>query len=71
MANCAFGRGRHFACDSVATTTLAKSTGEVVQLCEFHHNILIKFVKELADGELGEDWESEASHWLVKNKIPS
>jgi hypothetical protein len=66
MANCNWRDG---ACDQAATTTLTKNSGEVVQLCEAHRNLMIKIAKVYATNQ--EDGEIEANHWLVKNKIPS
>lgn len=69
MANCNWGNGE---CDVPATTTLVKSSGEVVQLCEEHRNRLIAVFKRIADGELfkNEEAETKANHWFVLNKIP-
>jgi hypothetical protein len=66
MANCKFtvsdgiGEERKFTCTEVATTTLKKHDGEIVQLCEAHAAMLIRLAKDC-----------EADHWLVINKIPS
>jgi len=73
MGKCDYGFGE--LCDAVSKTTLKKSNGAVVQLCEQHYELLIKIAKRIADGEGGlsnlDDPEVRASHWLVKNKIPS
>jgi len=72
MSKCAFNYDD--GCDAVATTTLTKNNGEVVQLCERHHDYLIHLFMRIAGGDRiveYEDAESAASHWLVKNKIPS
>jgi hypothetical protein len=62
MADCKFvvGEEQKLTCKRVATTTLTKHDGEVVQLCEFHAAFLIQLAKDC-----------EADHWLVMNKIPS
>ena len=61
-------------CEAVATTTLKKNSGELVQLCEHHRDLLIKLFKKVADGSLkthrGDTGEAEANHWFVLNKIP-
>ena len=73
MGKCNFDFGK--GCDAISTTTLKKNNGAVVQLCEQHYEYLIKMAKRIADGEGGlsdlNDPEAKASHWLVKNKIPS
>ena len=73
MGKCDYGFG--VLCDAISTTTLKKSDGAVVQLCEQHYDLLIKVAKRIADGEEGlsnlENPEARASHWLVKNRIPS
>ena len=72
MAKCAFNYGD--SCDAIATTTLMKNDGRIEQLCERHHDFLIKLFKRVAAGEQiteREDADMEANHWLVKNKIRS
>jgi len=72
MSKCEFNYDE--GCDSVATTTLTKNNGEVVQLCEEHSEFIINLAKRIADGEVDmglDDPEASANHWLVKNKIPS
>ena len=61
-------------CENPATTTLMKSSGEVVQLCEFHRELLVNLAKGIAAGEVDADFDdagAQADHWLVKNRIPS
>jgi hypothetical protein len=64
---------QHGTCDGVATTTLMKNDGEVVQLCEFHRLVMIAAFRALASKEFEQDEEvvAAATHWLVLNKIPS
>jgi len=71
MSKCNWNFGN---CDAVAATTLMKNSGEIVQLCEEHHDFMVKLLKSVAAGERyseREDAEDLANHWLVKNKIPS
>ena len=74
MSKCGFELKRSQECDAVATTTLIKNNGQVVQLCEEHRDYIINIAQKIADGELDvhfDEAETKVSHWLVKNKIPS
>ena len=71
MAECNYSNG---GCNRVATTTLMKFNGEIVQLCEEHRNELIAQAKHIVTKKLKTRsgfTEIEANHWLVINKIPS
>ena len=71
MAKCCFGFDL---CNRIATTTLKRGNGEIVQLCEEHSQFMIDFAKGVASGEIDfdlDDPQATANHWLVKNKIPS
>lgn len=72
MANCNYNMG--YECDRLATTTLTKNNGEVVQFCEEHRQFMIDFFKGVAAGEIDMEHDDQipvATHWLVKNKISS
>jgi hypothetical protein len=62
MAQCGFTYGK---CDCIATTTLTKIDGEVVQFCEKHRDEMIRRLRKMA-----EDGVAEADHWFILNKIP-
>jgi hypothetical protein len=72
LAKCNWNFGT---CEAVATTTLTKNSGEIVQLCEEHRDWMIKLFGRIASGEYVLDWrddgEIQANHWFVLNKIPS
>ena len=71
MAKCNYNYGA--GCDRIATTTLMKNSGEIVQLCELHRDTMIALFKKIADGTIKthrEDGVAEANHWFVLNKIP-
>ena len=73
MGKCCFDYNK--GCNEIATTTLIKGNGKIGQLCEEHYNYLVKIAKMIAEGNSDlsdlDDPEVKASHWLVKNKIPS
>jgi hypothetical protein len=64
MATCDYMHGE---CDRVATTTLTRNDGVVVQLCEEHRDETIRLMKKLVEAMECD----EADHWFVLNKIPA